>query len=222
MNKNAKALHVMKALTATALAAYGFKQGGVVGGAVGIVGAGLTATELAAAAGLPLTPAQREARQTIEVTASPEDAYRMWSRFEEFPRFMDNVVEVRRTGDRSLSWVVEGSLGQRTQWDARVTADEPGKLIAWRSTTPGIDSGGEVRFERTQQGTRILAVMTFGESVGPIAAVVAKVTRREPQQLVRRDLRRFKRLIEAREARGFWREGSRQHLDDAQARKVTA
>ena len=198
MSNNEKALHVIKAAAATALAAYGFKKGGLVGAAVGVVGAGLTATELAAAAGMPLTSTSREVREMIDVTASPEQAYEMWSRFEEFPRFMANVVEVRKTGEYTSHWVIEGPLGQRIEWDAKTTANEPGEFIAWRSTTAGIDNSGEVHFERTEQGTRILVVMIFGQPVGPIAAVVAKVTDSDPQALVSQGLHRFKQLIEAR------------------------
>ena len=188
----------MKAAAATALATYGFKIGGVVGAAVGIVGAGLTATELAAAAGMPLTPTSHEVRETIEVMASPEQAYEVWSRFEEFPRFMANALEVRKTGERALHWVVEGPLGQRIEWDAKIAASEPGEFIAWRSTTADINNSGEVHFERTKRGTRVLVVMTFGQPIGPIGAVVAKVTGSDPQRGVRQDLRSFKRLIEAR------------------------
>jgi uncharacterized membrane protein len=200
MSDNDKKSHVVKAAAATALAAYGFKKGGFIGTAVGIVGAGLTATEIAAAAGVPLVSATpREVRQAIEVMASPEEAYAMWSRFESFPAFMQNVVEVRKTGERTWHWVVEGPLGQRIEWDAEVTANQPGKFISWRSTTADIDNSGEVRFEPTEHGTRVFVFMTFGQPAGPIGAVVAKVTGSDPQKMVRQDLRRFKQLIEAGE-----------------------
>ncbi|MFP5263838.1 MAG: SRPBCC family protein [Blastocatellia bacterium] len=208
MNNNEKTLHVVRAAAATALAAYGFKRGGVVGTAVGIVGAGLTASELAAASGRPLTHSTPlEVRQSIEVMASPEEAYGIWSHFGEFPRFMANVIEVRKTGDRTWHWVAEAPLGQRVEWDAEMTADEPGEFIAWRSITAGVDDGGEVHFERTEHGTRVLVIMTFGQPVGPIGAVVAKVSGSAPDALVRQDLRRFKQLIEAggfAHASGLW------------------
>lgn len=195
-----KTLHALRAAAATALAAYGFLRGGVVGNTVGIIGAGLTASELVAATGTPLTSSTpHEVRETVEVKASPEEAYRVWSRFEDFPRFMANVIEVRKTGDRTSHWVVEGPLGQRIEWDAKTTTDQPGEVIAWRSTTAGIDNSGEVHFERTWHGTRVLVVMTFGQPIGPIGAVVAKVTGSDPQALVRQDLRRFKELVEADE-----------------------
>jgi uncharacterized membrane protein len=221
MANNRKASHVMKAAAATALAAYGFKRGGIVGSAMGIIGAGLTATEMAAAAGMPLTSSPCEVRETVEVMASPEEAYEVWSRFEEFPRFMANVVEVRKTGERTTRWVVEGPLGQRIEWDAIITANEPGEFIAWRSTTADINNGGQVHFERTEHGTRVLVVMTFGQPVGPISAVMAKVTGNDPQTLVCQDLRRFKQLIEggnlARAVRLIKPEQKRLTEDRAQA-----
>ena len=197
MSDNDKTSHVVKAAAATALAAYGFKRGGIVGTTVGIMGAGLTATELAAAAGASLTSSTpREVRQVIEVMASAHEAYEMWSRFESFPSFMQNVIEVRKTGERTSRWVVEGPLGQRFEWDAELTASQPGKLISWRSTTADVRNSGEVRFEPTARGTRIFVVMRFDQPVGPIGAVVAKVTGSDPEKMVREDLRRFKRLIE--------------------------
>ncbi|HST19605.1 MAG TPA: hypothetical protein VLR90_00670, partial [Blastocatellia bacterium] len=76
MSENDKKSHVVKAAAATALAAYGFKKGGIVGTTVGIVGASITATEIAAAAGVSLVPSTpREVQQAIEVMASPEEAY---------------------------------------------------------------------------------------------------------------------------------------------------
>jgi uncharacterized membrane protein len=201
MADNDKAMRVMKAAAAAALAAYGFKKGGLVGTAIGIVGAGLGATEIAAVAGLPLAESEpQEVRETIDVMASPEAAYRLWSRFEDFPRFMPNVIEVRPTSASTWHWTVEGPLGQRIEWDARVIADVPGEVIAWRSTTADVDHRGYVRFERTANGTRVLAFMRIAIPAGPIGAIVARFTGSDPGMMVRQDLRRFKQLIEADEA----------------------
>jgi uncharacterized membrane protein len=201
MGENNKTARVVKAAAATALAAYGFRKGGVVGATVGIVGAGISATEIAAAAGVSLMPSTpSEVRQTVEVMASAEKAFEMWSHFENFPDFMQNVVEVRKQGEREWRWAVEGPLGQRIEWDAEVTASEPGKLIRWRSTTADIRNSGEARFEPTQHGCRIFVIMRFDQPAGPIGAVVSKVTGSDPQKMVRQDLRRFKQLLEAAEA----------------------
>src|SRR5438067_1037800 len=124
MTETDKATHIMKAAAATALAAYGFKRGGLVGTAIGIVGAGLGATEMAAVAGVPLAEsAPREVRETVDVKASPEEAYEIWSHFEDFPRFMRNVIEVRPTSPNTWHWTIEGPLGQRIEWEALVVTN---------------------------------------------------------------------------------------------------
>jgi len=193
-----RAMHALRALAAAALAAYGFKKGGLVGTALGVVGAGLGATEMAAVAGVPLTESvPQEVREAIVVKASPEAAYDLWSRFEDFPRFMSNVTEVRPTSANTWHWTVAGPLGQRVEWEALVVADVPGEVIGWRSTAADVPHRGEVRFERTPDGTRVLATMRVALPAGPLGAVLARLTGSDPATMVRRDLRRFKRLVEA-------------------------
>jgi uncharacterized membrane protein len=189
-----KTIRVATTAAGAALAYYGFKKGGVAGTIVGVVGAGLATSSAAAVAGVAHA---REVREVVEVKASPTDAYNMWSCFENFPRFMQNVLEVRKTGERTWRWTVEGPLGKRLEWDAELTRSRPEKLIAWRSTTADVPNSGAVHFEPTPRGTRVFVVMTFGQPAGPIGALVAKVTGGDPRSMVRACLRRFKQLIEA-------------------------
>lgn len=200
MNNNERAAQVATAAAGAALAYYGFKKGGITGAIVGVMGAGIATKTLASAAGAAeSSSAAREVREVIEVMASRQEAFEMWSRFEDFPRFMDNVVEVRKTGGRTYHWVVEGPLGQRVEWDAEVTQSEPGEVIAWRSTTAEVPNSGEVRFQPTRHGTCVLVTFTYGQPAGPIGTIVARLTGSDPRSMVRQDLRRFKQLIEAGE-----------------------
>lgn len=200
MSNNERAAQVATAAAGAALALYGFKKGGITGTIVGVMGAGIATKTLASVAGVPIvspsTP--REVREVIEVAASREEAYEMWARLEEFPRFMANVSEVRKTGDRTYHWTVAGPLGQRVEWDAELTHSLPGRLIAWRSMSADVPNSGEVHFEATRHGTRILVIMRYGQTAGPIGALVARLTGSDPKATVQQDLRRFKQLIEGR------------------------
>jgi uncharacterized membrane protein len=133
----------------------------------------------------------------VEVRASPERAFAIWSRPEDFPRFLSGVSEVRKTGERVYHWVAEGPLGRRIEWDAKVTHSLPDRLIAWKSITDGVNNNGEIRFEPTQHGTRIFVTLRYGQLAGPIGALVARLTGSDPHEAVRQDLGRFKQLIEA-------------------------
>ena len=70
--------------------------------------------------------------KSIEVNVPAETAYNRWSQFENFPRFMEGVEEVRRVNGRHLHWRVSISDKDK-EFDTEVTEQIPGKHIAWRS-----------------------------------------------------------------------------------------
>ena len=51
-------------------------------------------------------------------------AYNQWTQFEEFPRFMEGVEEVRQLDDTLLHWAVKVA-GKRQEWDAKITEQIP-------------------------------------------------------------------------------------------------
>ena len=52
--------------------------------------------------------------QSIDVKVPVRTAYDQWTQFEEFPRFMEGVLEVRQLGDDRLAWYAEiGSKKKR-------------------------------------------------------------------------------------------------------------
>lgn len=88
--------------------------------------------------------------ESIEVHAPLRDVFSYWSNFENFPRIMRNVEEVRMTGQDTSHWKVKGPLGKGVVFEARTTEMDPSRGIGWNSTD------GEVRFEEAAAGrTRI-------------------------------------------------------------------
>src|SRR5918999_2274334 len=83
--------------------------------------------------------------QSIEVDAPLSTAYNQWTQFEEFPQFMDGVESVRQLDDTHLHWVAEFG-GERHEWDAEITEQEPDRVVAWRARD-GKYNSGRVRFE---------------------------------------------------------------------------
>jgi uncharacterized membrane protein len=141
--------------------------------------------------------------QRIEVDVPVRTAYDQWTQFEEFPRFMEGVEEVRQRTDAYTEWRAEIGGEERT-WVARITQQEPDRLIAWTSTEGDAKIGGTVSFEplandRTAVGLRIdFEPDDATERVGDALGVV--------ERRVRGDLERFKAFIEERGgATGGWR-----------------
>ena len=71
-------------------------------------------------------------KQSIEVDASAHSAYEQWSRFEELPRFMEGVREVRRLSNARLRWVAD-VCGERVEWYGKVTDEVTDRRLAWES-----------------------------------------------------------------------------------------
>ena len=57
--------------------------------------------------------------EAIDVSVPVRTAYNQWTQFEEFPRFMSSVEEVRQVDDTHLRWRAKVA-GQEQQWDAEI------------------------------------------------------------------------------------------------------
>lgn len=138
-----------------------------------------------------------EIRKTIYVNAPVDRAFELWSDFEGFPRFMNNVMEVTDLGQGRSRWVVKGPAGTRVQWNAETTRVEPGKLLSWQSE-PGavVENSGTVRFERVGEGTRIDIHLTYDPPGGTVGRGVAFFLGDDPKSQMDEDLVRFKALLE--------------------------
>src|SRR5918998_32982 len=72
--------------------------------------------------------------KSVEVAAPLRAVYNQWTQFEEWPRFMAGVKEVRQLDDTHLHWHAE-VWGKDKEWDAEITEQVPDQVIAWRSTS---------------------------------------------------------------------------------------
>jgi uncharacterized membrane protein len=137
-------------------------------------------------------------RVTTTVRASRDEVYRVWHDFQNLPSFMAHLESVQVTDGRS-HWCATGPAGRTVEWDAEVTEDRPGELIAWRSL-PGADvaNAGSVRFTDAprDQGTEIRLDMRYAPPGGVAGATVAKLLGEEPRIQAKDDMRRFKQMVE--------------------------
>lgn len=140
--------------------------------------------------------------QSIEVDVPAKTAYNQWTQFEEFPKFMEGVKEVRQLDDKRLHWRAE-IAGKEKEWDAEITEQVPDQRIAWRSRS-GAANGGVVTFH-VLSPTRSKVMLqleydpeTFLEKTGDALGMVSL--------RVSGDLDRFKDFIESRgRETGAWR-----------------
>ena len=140
--------------------------------------------------------------ESITVDVPVRTAYDQWTQFEEFPRFMEGIDEVRQHDDTTLHWKASFA-GRQHEWHAKITEQRPDERVAWKSED-GKFNAGVVTFHRLGENqTRIMVQMDW-EPDGVLEQVGGALGL--DNRRVRGDLERFKKLIEERgEPSGAWR-----------------
>jgi uncharacterized membrane protein len=148
-------------------------------------------------------PLPNTLERSIDIRAPLSTVYNQWTQFEQYPKFMEGVREVKQVGEGRLHWkAVLG--GREREWDAAIVEQTPDTRISWRSEGSPIISG-MVSFTTIYGGTRVTMQMTLDPEEVPQTATEAK------EILVRRvdgNLQRFKQFVESRgSTTGAWRGG---------------
>jgi uncharacterized membrane protein len=145
--------------------------------------------------------------KSIEVRVPVHTAYNQWTQFQEFPRFMEGVREVRQIDDTHLHWRAEIG-GKEEEWDAVITEQIPDERIAWKNVS-GAKNAGVVTFHKLDPETTKLMLQIDYEPQGAIeniGSALGVVGHR-----VQADLERFKEFVETRGVEtGGWRGEVRQ------------
>jgi uncharacterized membrane protein len=139
---------------------------------------------------------------SLTINRPADELYRYWRNFENLPRFMHHLIQVRVGEDNRSWWLARAPAGKSVHWEAELTDDRPGERIAWRSTDRAdIPNAGSVRFAPAPggRGTVVTVEMEYRPPAGLFGATFARLFGEEPEQQVRGDLRRFKQVMETGE-----------------------
>lgn len=139
--------------------------------------------------------------RAVTINKPAAELFAYFRDFSKLSSFMENVVRVDVADGARSHWVVKAPAGKTVEWDARITEERAGELIAWVSED-GADIANSGRIEFRDVGTRgtvVTATIAYDPPAGTIGKLVAKLFQREPAIQARRDLRRFKQLMETGE-----------------------
>ena len=141
--------------------------------------------------------------ESIEVNVPVSTAYNQWTQFEEFPRFMEGVEDVKQTDDTHLRWVVSNQ-GRRYEFDTEISEQRPDERVAWK-TTDGKSHAGVVTFHRLDDNSCKIMVQMDWEPEGMLETLGSALG--SDDRRVGADLERFKEMIEGRGTEtGAWRD----------------
>ena len=140
--------------------------------------------------------------RAVTIMRSTEDLYRRWRDLSRLPEVMPFLESVTPIDGRRSRWTARGPLDAPVTWEAEIVADEPGRLLAWRSVGDAdVVNAGSVRFTPTpnDRGTEVKVLMSYALPAGKAAGAVAAVFGRDGDREVRESLRRFKQQMETEE-----------------------
>ncbi len=132
---------------------------------------------------------------SVEVNVPLPEVYEAWTDFASYPKFMEDVRDVRPLGDGRIQWHAE--LGSRVrEWESETTLDAEDH-VAWRSLT-GATYDGDVWLTSDGDGRTTVRLRIEYDPDGVIegAAAATKAVRSH----VEGGTRAFKRYVEERHA----------------------
>lgn len=134
----------------------------------------------------------------IHVAAPPEEVFRFWTDYQNFPRFMANVKDVQRVSEGLSRWTVSGPAGVPVHWTAEVSRVIPDRLIEWRAAAGSVvRHDGSVRFDPGNgNGTRITVRLRYFPPAGEFGHAIAALFGADPKTEMDADLLRMKTMIE--------------------------
>jgi len=135
----------------------------------------------------------------ITINRPPSEVYAFYRKLSQLPQFMDYLAEVTEREGKLSHWVAKLPLGGTVSWDARITEDRPGEVIAWQSVEgSAIKTRGRVTFAKTpgRNMTEVRVEMQLGFLGTQPSTALAKLFGRAQ---IKGDLRRLKQVLETGE-----------------------
>ncbi|HLP76903.1 MAG TPA: SRPBCC family protein [Candidatus Paceibacterota bacterium] len=140
--------------------------------------------------------------KSIEVEAPIGRVYNQWTQFEDFPRFMEGVEQVKQLDDKHLHWTAKVA-GRRKEWDAEIVEQVPEDRIAWRSIT-GSPNSGVVHFHPSDSQHTVITLRLNYEPEGAMENIGSALGLLSGR--IENDLKHFKDFIQQRGTEtGSWR-----------------
>ena len=137
-------------------------------------------------------------RRTVLVRAPVSEVFRFWAQVENFPLFMEHVLDVTVSSEdaRRSHWQVRGPAGVPIKWTPR-SAPGARRAVRVESCRQRARARRAVHFEPLGPETTWLQVrMVYVPPAGALGHLVATILGSDPETRVEEDLGRLKSLLE--------------------------
>lgn len=140
--------------------------------------------------------------RAVTIDRDAEALYAYWRNLSNLAAIMDDIESIEVIDELRSHWSVRGPAGTLIEWEAVITEDAPNRRIAWRAEEGAeVQNHGWVEFRPAPpgRGTEVHALIAYDAPGGLLGRLIAKALQHEPNTQARRELRRFKQLMETGE-----------------------
>lgn len=140
--------------------------------------------------------------KTVTINKPRAELFGYWRDFTNLASFMENVVSIRPSGQDRSVWTIKAPAGQTVEVEAEIVEERENEFIAWRSVQGSeVKAEGKVIFRDApaNRGTQVEAIIAYEPPAGEVGRWIGKLFGREPAIQGRRELKRFKMLMETGE-----------------------
>ena len=140
-----------------------------------------------------------QAIESVDVNVPVDIAYKTWTKFEDFPKFLKDVVSVTQDADNMTTWKVRIG-GVERDFRAQITEQHPDERVAWNSVGGEVDHAGVITFHRLSDDESRMTVQLDWEATGLLEHAGAALG--VDNRAIKNELKHFKEYVENGNADG--------------------
>lgn len=157
------------------------------------------------ASSIPIMQTHRDdksRRATTVYGKAPAEVFQFWRNFKNLPLFMKGLSQVQAVSAGETKWMVELPSGIKASWNASITEEEPGTMLAWKSLPDSqVTTSGSVWFTPSPDGRGTVVTLSMDYEImgGRLSELATMLMGEDPDTLVQTNLRRMKAYLETGE-----------------------
>ena len=137
-------------------------------------------------------------RFSFVVNRPVEEVFRYCADFENFPRLIGSLREVRDTGDGRSHWCATTPGGGEIEWDAVVTKFVTNSVIGWKNTPNApLTTTGVLRFSPEDEQTCVSVAIDYRVNESGMTDALAALIKPRRTRHLEADIRRFEQQLDA-------------------------
>jgi uncharacterized membrane protein len=139
--------------------------------------------------------------RAITIRQPASALYDLWRATSRLASVIKYPTTIENISTLETAWHVKGPAHE-LHWKSVITEEEPGELLAWRSTEDSdLEHAGYVTFAAApaDEGTEVVVNIGYNPPAGKLGNLIAKLTRESADSQIYDTLHRLKALLETGE-----------------------